>query len=55
MFVITSECICCGDCVQDCPVLAISEGSNSYMIDQDLCLGCGSCQHICPVGAVVKK
>ena len=55
MFVITSECICCGACAEDCPALAISEGSSIYVIDQDLCLNCGSCQRSCPVDAVAEE
>lgn len=51
---ITSDCICCGTCPDECPVEAISEGDDIYIIDKDDCIDCGSCVFVCPVGAIVK-
>ena len=49
---ITDECIACGACASDCPVEAISEGEEIYVIDPELCTDCGSCVDVCPVEAI---
>ncbi|MCK5075817.1 MAG: 4Fe-4S binding protein, partial [Calditrichia bacterium] len=36
-YVITDECISCGACVDECPVDAITEGEDIYVIDAELC------------------
>ena len=51
---ITEECISCGACTAECPVEAISEGSDRYEIDPAKCTECGSCAETCPVGAPVQ-
>ncbi|NLM37595.1 MAG: 4Fe-4S binding protein [Firmicutes bacterium] len=48
---ISDDCICCGACADECPVEAISEGSDKYEIDPEKCIDCGSCAEVCPVGA----
>lgn len=50
-YVITDECIACGACMADCPVEAISEGENKYVIDPEKCIDCGACAEACPVDA----
>lgn len=51
-YVITDECIACGACEDECPVEAISEGEDKYVIDPELCTDCGACADICPVEAI---
>ena len=50
-YTITDECISCGACAAECPVEAISEGEDKYVIDADTCIDCGNCAEVCPVGA----
>lgn len=54
-FKITDECIKCGACADECPVSAITEGDDKYVIDADTCIGCGNCAATCPVGAPVEE
>lgn len=49
--IIASICIGCGCCADNCPVQAISEDGDKYVIDADLCIDCGACAASCPVGA----
>lgn len=50
--VITDECIGCGSCVDECPVDAIKENGDKYIIDSELCTDCGTCSDNCPVDAI---
>ena len=56
---ITEECISCGSCETVCPVNAIAEGSDIYVIDPALCIECAGhfdtpqCADICPVDCIV--
>ena len=47
----SEEGISCGACAAECPVSAISEGSDKYEIDADTCIDCGNCAEVCPVQA----
>lgn len=49
---IGEECISCGACTSECPVDAISEGDDKYLIDADACTDCGACIEVCPVDAI---
>lgn len=51
-YVISDDCTSCGACADVCPVEAISEGDDHYVIDADTCTDCGACADTCPVGAI---
>ena len=53
--VINDVCIMCGSCAGVCPVGAISEGSDKYVIDADACIDCGACETGCPVGVIAAE
>ena len=52
---ITDACVKCGSCADNCPVEAISEGDEMYVIDADTCVSCGACCDNCPVEAIVEE
>ncbi|MGI5901218.1 MAG: DUF362 domain-containing protein [Desulfitobacteriia bacterium] len=54
-YVITEDCTSCGACVEECPVEAISEGEETYVIDADACSECGACADACPAGAIIEE
>ena len=51
-YVIGSECVSCGACESECPVGAISQGDDHYVIDAGTCIDYGSCAAQCPAGAI---
>lgn len=57
---ITDDCISCGECEPVCPVDAISEGDDTYVIDPDACIECEGyfdepqCAEVCPTEAIIK-
>ena len=53
-YIINDACVKCGTCVDNCPVEAISEGDDIFVIDADICVDCGSCADNCPTEAIVE-
>jgi ferredoxin len=57
---VTDECIASGACEPECPVEAISESGDIYVIDQDVCVECegyydsSQCVEVCPVECIVQ-
>lgn len=51
---ITDDCVSCGTCADKCPVDAISEGDDKYVIDADTCVDCGACEDACPNSAITE-
>ena len=49
---INEECIGCGTCVETCPLEAIVESGDVYIITDD-CNECRACVDSCPVNAIV--
>ncbi len=49
-------CTGCGQCVDSCPVEAISMNDNDIaVVDPDTCVDCGDCVNVCPVDAISMK
>lgn len=53
IFNITSNCIRCNDCKNNCPKACIESGTQ-FVIIQENCIHCGKCLDVCPVNAVEK-
>ena len=56
----SDECIACGSCEAECPVEAISEDDDFYVIDPEVCVECvghfdePQCAAVCPVECISK-
>jgi len=48
----TAKCTGCGDCVEVCPLEAISLNDGKAVIDKDTCTECGLCVDECPNDAI---
>ena len=53
--VINDDCISCGACAAECPVEAISEGDDKYVVDADTCVDLGARGVVCHQGAIVAE
>lgn len=55
-YVITTDCIGCHTCMENCPVEAIQAGPTGRPeIDQSKCVQCGTCYGNCPVEAIEEE
>jgi uncharacterized protein (DUF362 family)/NAD-dependent dihydropyrimidine dehydrogenase PreA subunit len=48
-------CTGCGDCIEQCPVSALSMSNGLPWVDAELCITCFCCQEICPEKAMTLK
>ncbi|MCJ7774527.1 MAG: DUF362 domain-containing protein, partial [Desulfobacterales bacterium] len=48
-------CISCEDCVEQCPVSALSMIDDLPEVDPDICIACFCCQEICPEKAITLQ
>jgi NADH-quinone oxidoreductase subunit F len=48
-----AACKKCGLCARQCPVSAIAEGDDAFVIDEAACVQCGRCRQVCPFGAIL--
>lgn len=53
--VIKDGCISCGACAAECPVDAISEGADKYVVNADECIDCGACEGCCPTDSIAAE
>lgn len=49
---VTHGCTYCMTCLYECPVSAISMGTEGAVIDQARCIGCGVCYENCASEAI---
>jgi ferredoxin len=49
------ECEACGDCIERCPMEALSMDADYPFVDLDRCIGCGVCVSTCPRDAIELK
>lgn len=52
---ISDECLACGVCMDECPVEAITEGDDMFIINPDECTDCGACSEVCPSEAISES
>ncbi|MDK2825486.1 4Fe-4S dicluster domain-containing protein [Methanolobus vulcani] len=50
-----NTCTGCEQCVNSCPVEAISMNDDVAVVDPNECVDCGDCVDVCPVEAITLK
>jgi ferredoxin len=45
-------CVQCGVCAKECPVDAIHEEGDAFVLHEDECTNCGVCVDACPIGVM---
>ena len=48
-------CTACGNCVEHCPVGALSLDGSLPRVDADTCITCFCCQELCPEKAITLR
>jgi len=51
---VSEGCVGCGECLETCPVNAITLINNKVVIGED-CKGCGICVNACPYASITMK
>jgi len=46
------SCIACGDCLERCPMEALTMEDDSLSFDEKKCIGCGLCSSACATGSL---
>ncbi len=46
------SCISCGDCLERCPMDALTQKHDEILFQESWCIGCGLCTSSCPAGAL---
>jgi ferredoxin len=46
------SCIACGDCVERCPMEALTMDGDSLLFHENKCIGCGLCSSACTTGSL---
>ena len=50
---IGKDCVACGCCVKQCPLVALSIYKGLHaVVDDGKCVGCGMCAVACPAGVI---
>ncbi len=48
-------CNGCGECVEACPLDAITLENDKAVIDPDTCSDCGACADVCPTESITVE
>ena len=46
------KCSGCGECVQACPLEAITVQNEKAVVDETTCGDCGACVNVCPTESI---